>query len=232
LEEGKGGDNPLIYVVAFLFYFCNYAVIIYFNSALIACAVIRFKGGNPTLGDGIRAANAALPQILAWAVVAATVGLILKIIESANERAGQFVAGLLGMAWSAVTYFVVPSLVIARLGPIEAFKRSAAMLKRTWGEALTANFGIGLIFFIIFLFALIPLLAAMALIGAGANAGSTVLVVLGVLAVVVILVTISLISSALSTILQAAVYLYAAEGVVPQEMDDRMLRDAFSTRGQ
>jgi hypothetical protein len=207
-------------------------VIIYFNSALIACAIIRFKGGNPTLSDGIRAANAALPQILAWALVSATVGLILKIIESSNEKAGQFVAGLLGMAWSAVTYFVVPSLVVARLGPVEAFKRSTAMLKRTWGEALSANFGIGLIFLLVGLVALIPLIGAGALIAAGVNSGSTVLLVLGIVALVVIIVTIALISSALSAILQAALYLYAAEQVIPQGMDGQMLRDAFSPRKQ
>ena len=70
--------GPLYYVVAFLFYFVNYFIVIFFNSALVACAIIRLKGGNPNLGDGFGAAMARLPQIAGWALVAATVGMILK----------------------------------------------------------------------------------------------------------------------------------------------------------
>src|SRR5690606_34767964 len=101
-------------VVLFAYYFVNYFVIIFFNSALISCAIIRFKGGNPNLGDGFAAATSRLPQIAGWAAVAATVGVILRIIESRSERAGEIVAGLMGMAWSIVTYFVVPIIVVER----------------------------------------------------------------------------------------------------------------------
>ncbi|WP_299468273.1 DUF6159 family protein [uncultured Gimesia sp.] len=78
---------------------------IFFNSALMACAIIRLKGGNPTVGDGFRAAMNRLPQIACWALVSATVGFILKLIESRSEKIGQIVAGLLGMAWSITTYY-------------------------------------------------------------------------------------------------------------------------------
>src|ERR1700733_11428686 len=81
--------NPLAYVVLFAFYFCNYFVIIFFNSALIACAIVRFNGGTPTVRDGFQAAVSRLPQILAWCLVSATVGFVLKIIESQSERIGQ-----------------------------------------------------------------------------------------------------------------------------------------------
>ncbi len=41
------------FVVLFLFYFCNYFVIIFFNSAIIACAPIRMEGKNPTVSEGL-----------------------------------------------------------------------------------------------------------------------------------------------------------------------------------
>src|SRR6185295_3436942 len=69
------------YGTLFLFYFCNYFVIVYFNAAIVACAFARMTGGNPTLGDGLRAAGSRLPVILGWALVSATFGLVLRIIE-------------------------------------------------------------------------------------------------------------------------------------------------------
>ena len=103
LKERHVPNDPLSYVLLFLFYFVNYFVIVFFNSALVACAIIRFRGGSPTIGDGLRVAMARVPQIAAWALLSATVGLVLRIIESRSEKVGQFVAGLLGMAWSIVT---------------------------------------------------------------------------------------------------------------------------------
>lgn len=226
LEEGRIADDPIAWVILFAFYFVNYFVIVFFNSALIACAIIRFKGGDPTVADGFRAAMNRLPQIVGWALVSASVGVILRIIESRSERAGQFAAGLLGAAWSIATYFVVPVLVVEQVGPIDAAKRSLAVLRRTWGEALAANFGIGFFVFVASLVGIIPIIAGAMAIGAGHVVIGGMLLGLGV----VLLLIIALISSALDSILLAALYLYAAEGSVPQYFNDSLLGDAFATR--
>jgi len=55
------------------------------------------------------------------------------------------ISALLGTAWTIMTYFVMPVIVIGGVGPIEAFKRSAGTLKRTWGEALVGSFSLGLL---------------------------------------------------------------------------------------
>jgi hypothetical protein len=217
--------NAMTYVILFAFYFVNYFVIIYFNSALVACAIIRFKGGNPNLWDGFSAANSRLPQILGWSLVSATVGLLLKIVESRSERMGQFVAGLLGMAWSAVTYFVIPIIVVEKKGPVEAVKGSFAILKRTWGEALSANFIGGFIVAIGFLLALLPGIAAFAAFSAGQNT----LGVICIIAVMMVMVLATLISSTLNTIVIGALYLYASEGTVPAQYQDGSFKQAFST---
>lgn len=220
-------DNPLVYVVLFAFYFVNYFVIIFFNSALIACAIIRFQGGNPTLSDGLSAASKRLPQIVAWALVSATVGLILKIIESRSKKVGQIVAGLLGAVWSIATYFVVPVLVVEKAGPVDAFKRSTSILRKSWGEALVSNFGIGLLTFI-------PTFLAFLVLAGGIFAIVTEKVVLGVLLIVCALFSIlliSLISATLNSIVIAALYLFAAQGKVPEQMDRSLLENAFANRG-
>ncbi len=225
-SEKEIPDDPVAYAILFAFYLANYFVIVFFNSGLVACAIIRFKGGNPTLGDGFRAAMSRLPQIFGWALVSATVGLILRIIESRSERAGQIAAALVGAAWSIATYFVVPVLVVERAGPIEATKRSLSVLRRAWGEAVFANFGIGLLVFLASLVAMVPLVLGGVLVATGMAVVGGVLIGLGVLG----LILVALISSALDSILLAALYLYAAEGTVPKHFDDSLLKDAFGAR--
>jgi hypothetical protein len=219
--------EPLNWLILFAFYFVNYFVIVFFNSALVACAVIRFRGGDPTLADGFRAAGNRLPQIAGWALVSATVGVILRAIESRSQRAGRFVAGLLGTAWTIATYFVVPVLVVERLGPIEAFQRSVAVLRRTWGEALTANFGIGVIVFLAALPAIALLFGGVYCLAQEQLALGGTLLVLGVAGLLVV----SLVSSALNAIVLAALYLYAADDAVPSGFDRQVLQTAFAGRG-
>ncbi|HEV3343787.1 MAG TPA: DUF6159 family protein [Pirellulales bacterium] len=223
LDDRQAPQNPLAYVLLFLFYFVNYFVIVFFNVGLVECAIIRFRGGDPTVGDGLRAAMERLPQILGWALVSATVGVILRVIESQSEKVGQFVAGLFGMAWGAATYFVVPVLVIEKVGPVDAVKRSFAILRKTWGETLTANFSIGLFVLAAHLLAVIPAVLGVLVAGVpGLIAGAVVTVALWML--------IALAATALNAIVLAATYLYAAEGVVPQQFDAKLLRNAFKAK--
>lgn len=224
-DEQQVPQNPLVYVVLFLFYFANYFVIVFFNSALVACAIIRFRGGDPTLSDGLRAASARLPQILGWALVAATVGWVLRIIESQSEKVGAIMTGLLGMAWTALTYFVVPVLVVEKAGPVEAVKRSASILGRTWGEALSANWGIGTITFLLSLLGIAPIFIGVFALETSALLGGA-LIASGIAWLLVV----ALISSTLDAIVLGALYLYAADGTVPQNFNENLLHNAFTHR--
>ena len=98
-------------VVLFAFYFINYFVVIFFNTAIVACATIRMRGGNPTVGDGLQASGARLFEIAGWALVSASVGMVLRMIEERSKFVGRIVAGLLGMAWGITSYLVIPVLV-------------------------------------------------------------------------------------------------------------------------
>jgi hypothetical protein len=61
----------------------------------------------------------------------------------------------------------------------------------------------------------------------GLSGGHVILGGLALAAAVVILILISLISSTLSAILLAAVYVYAAEGKVPGPFDANLIQGAF-----
>jgi hypothetical protein len=214
--------------LAFAFYFCCYFVIIFCNAALVSCALLRFNGQEPTLGDGFRAARARLPQIFAWALVSATVGMILKAVENAHEKVGYYVSMILGAAWSVMTFFVVPVLVVEKTGPIAAVGRSASLLKKTWGEALVGRLGLGFFMFLLFLPVLALFVAAVFAFNNGMMPVGVALAVAGVVAALIH----AAVSSALSTILLAALYQYASDERVAPGFERGQFEAAFQPKPQ
>ena len=221
-------QRPLLYYgLLFLFYFMNYFIVIFFNSAVIACAIVRMRGGEPTLSTGINAALARLPQIVGWALVAASVGLILRALENVTRKrgnwVGQIVAGLFGMAWSVVTFLVVPILVVEKKGPFEALKESVALLKKTWGEQLVGGFSFGLVFMLLGLGGIVSLLLGVYIMHTAMLMG-VLLIAVGA----IYLIGLSVVQSTLQTIFQAAVYLYARDNRAPKGFDESNLSSAMA----
>ena len=223
------GDNDVgvsFWVLVVLFYLVQYLVIVFFNAALVSAAIIRLTGGDPTLGDGLRGAWRHIGAILGYAAIAATVGLALQILRERAGFAGAIIAALGGMAWTIITFLVVPVLVVEGVGPITAIKRSAALLKKTWGEQIIGSAGIGLVF------GLLSLAVAVIGIGLGVLVMSAGVVVLGiaVIAVAVIaIIVISLLGATLRGIYSAALYEYAVDGATGA-FDRETLAGAFQPK--
>lgn len=139
----RDGARYLAYAVGFFFYLLQYTVIFFFNSALVGAALIRLAGGDPTLSDGLAIAAKRFPTILGYAALAATVGMVLRFISERSGFLGRLVVGFVGMGWNLATYLAVPVLVTEDIGPLDAVAESAALFKRTWGEQVVGNFGMG-----------------------------------------------------------------------------------------
>jgi Family of unknown function (DUF6159) len=221
-----GSVSPGGMVLTFVFYVVSYTVAFYFNTALVGAAMIRLNGGDPTIRDGLRVASSRIPQIIAYAVIAATVGMILRAISERMGFVGRIIIGFIGMAWSLLTFLVVPVLAAENIGPIAAIKRSSALLRKTWGEQLIGAGGIGAVVgLLLFVIIVIGMAATVALAG-----------VSGYLAVVAIVVTvlvggaIALVGSALGGIYTAALYQYATSGTSPA-FDSTALSGAFRQKG-
>ena len=204
----NGDAGYLGMAIMFAFYVVMYTVIFFFNSALVGAALIRLDGGDPTVSDGLAIASQRMGAIIGYAVIAATVGMILRMI---SERGGIFakIASMVaGMAWTLTTYLTVPVLVTKDIGPIDAIKESAAIFKRTWGEQVTGNFG--LTWAMLFAFAGWTAVTFVMAFAAGAIAP------VAVLPVVLIgfggYVALALVGSALGGIYTAALYRYAMTG--------------------
>ncbi|MDE2407661.1 MAG: hypothetical protein KGL91_07345 [Xanthomonadaceae bacterium] len=227
LRSDGGGISVLAYVLGFLFYLVQYFVIFFFNSALVGAALIRLDGGNPTLRDGLRIASSKLVPILGYAAIAATVGLILRSLQERSGWLGRIVAGMLGVAWTLATFLVVPVLVSRDIGPIDAVKESALLLKRTWGENLIGQGGVGLVFGMIFV--ALSVVAVVVIVFA-AMSGS-VMVIGSVAALLVIaFLLVALTHAALSGIYSAALYRYAMGAEAGSGFDGHLLQQAFATK--
>jgi hypothetical protein len=227
------GAGPGDLVIAFAFYVLSYFVIIFFNSALVFAAHERLAGGDPNISSGLNGAFHRVITIFMWAVIAATVGLILRILSSqARQRGGilgmigYIVVQLLGAAWTMVTFFVVPLIVIEHRSLGDAFKTSLSMLRRTWGEQIAANFGLGIAGLLVGLVAF-AISAALFFVLSPIGAVGVILAI-GIGAV--LLIGVALVFATLDGIFKAALYNYAATGEVPSLFTDDTIQGAFRQR--
>jgi hypothetical protein len=221
--DAATGQQIAYYGFLFLYYYCNYFVIVFFNASLVSYIVMRMNGDSPTIGDAFSSSLARLPLIAGWAFIAATVGLILKAIEDRSERVGQIVAAILGSAWALVTFLVIPVLVVEQKNPFSALKESTMLLKQTWGERITMSFSFSAISFLL----MIPAIGIVVL-GIMAHNLVVLLACLGVFVLYLLLV--SLVQSALEAIFQTAIYFYARHSVVPAGFDESVLQSAIAQR--
>jgi hypothetical protein len=223
----RGHMTPGSAALLFVFYLVQYFIVIFFNSALVGAALIYLRGGNPTVGDGLRIAMSKLPSIFGYAVISATVGMVLRAIQERAGFIGRWIAGLLGVAFTLATFLVVPVLVNKDVGPVDAVKESAQLLKRTWGENLIGNVGIGLAFGLL---TILVVLAGMALVFLAISTHSVSVVVATVALCIAAVLTLAVIQGALHGIYSAAVYRYAEEGDAGIGFDKALVADAFKIK--
>jgi hypothetical protein len=223
----RGHMTPGSAALLFVFYLVQYFVVIFFNSALVGAALIYLRGGSPTVGDGLGIAMSKLPSIFGYAVISATVGMVLRALQERAGFIGRWIVGLLGVAWTLATFLVVPVLVNKDVGPVDAVKESAQLLKRTWGENLIGNVGIGLAFGLL---TILVVLAGMALVFVAISTHSASVIVVTVALCIAAVLTLAVIQGALHGIYSAAVYRYAEEGDAGTGFDKALVADAFKIK--
>ena len=226
IDFGSGDESaavePAGYVIGVFAYLAFAFIAVYFQAALVAGANERLQGGDANVGRSLTAANERLPRLLPWAVVTATVSIILSQLER-QGWVGAIVANLLGMAWAVVTFLTVPIIMLEDLGPVAALKRSGTLFKQTWGENLVAQAGFGLFGFLLFL----PAIAVAALgiaTGSGVVAGVAIGIAVAWIAIVMVVL------SALSGIYRTALYRYAVDGRAPTAFAGTDFASAFTTK--
>jgi hypothetical protein len=216
--------NAATWVLGALAYVTVAFVQTYFLAALCAGANERLQGRDATFRGALAAASARVSRILGWALVAATVSMIIQAVEERLGWIGRLVANLLGAAWAVVTFLTVPIIVFEDLGPWPALRRSGELFRRTWGENLTAQVGFSLL-------AVVAVLPAAVVVVLTAVSQVAALTVLGVVVGVAWVAVVATLLAALSGIYRTALYRYAVDGAVPAPFAGADLAHAFAPKG-
>jgi hypothetical protein len=214
-------NNIIIYGVLFVYYLLTFLIVNYFQAVLFIIVQAHFSGKDLTLKQGFEEAKVSFNKILIWSLISATVGIVLGIIADKFKIAGRIIASLLGAAWNIMTYFSLPSLVIGKTSVKDSFKESASMIRKTWGETIIVNFGVGYCFGIL-AFVLIALAVGIAFIIPTLTVGICVAVLL-----LICLIILSIISSTLGSIFKLVIYNYAKTGQVPQGFSSDIVKGAL-----
>jgi hypothetical protein len=213
-------SDILFYSALFVFYLVSYFVVIFFNTALISCVNARMQGKEMSVGEGISNALRHLPSILGWALVSATVGIILNLLRERGGFIGQIAAALVGGAWGLVTFFVVPVLVLEDKGVFDAVKESASLIRKTWGETIIGSGSIMLVFIIVGVIGFLGVLASLVL-------GSPIVFGIALAFFIVLVIILAVVAAAMQGIFVTALYSYARTGTVPTAFNRDLIQNAF-----
>jgi hypothetical protein len=213
--------GPELYVPAFLFYVVTYTIGIFFQAAVVAGATERMRGGDPTIGSALAAAGRRFGPIVMWAIVAATVGMLLRAIHDRVGFIGKILTSVLGVAWSLATFFIVPVLVLEDRSIPDSFTRSVSVFRETWGETVVGETTLG---------------------AAAACAWFTLIAVSGLLAMAIGVAALAVFFagavalmtffSALQGVYVASLYGFASGGAVASGLDASLLRQAFRPKNR
>jgi hypothetical protein len=231
--EGSLVLDALELAALFATYFGLAFIATFFNVCVVYTAKTRFAGGDATFMQSVRFALSRIHLIAAWSLVAASVGILLRVLDQLAERLGligKVVIGLLswllGAMWSLVTLFVIPVMVYEEVGPLDAIKRSTQTLRDTWGESLVRHVGLGLV--------------QLLFLGLGVGLGVVLSMLLfplggaGVVAAVAItgvyFLAVILVFAVADNVYSAALYAYANGRPLPADFDHETLRLAFRQR--
>src|SRR3989344_4017523 len=235
LTLGKDLSSPFFYLLLFIYYVISSFIVIFFNTGLITCAQMRLNGKDPIFKDGLKQAWKHVGNIFVWSLISATVGLILRMIVDRIENSerlgpigklvGMIFMGILGMAWSFLTFFVIPVMIFENRNAFESIKHSGSLFKKTWGENVIGQFSMGIIF------GLLSLIGVGAFVLAFLSGSLSVILIIGVVTVLY-WVILAIISTSLNGIFVAAMYNYAKNGKVPSAYSPELMKGAFRAKKQ
>ena len=214
-------NNVAVYGTLLIFYIVTFFIVNFFEAGLFIIVQGRLSGNNLGFMDGLRGAGKNFIKIFYWSLISATVGMILRIIEDKFKLIGRIVSSILGAAWGILTYFSLPSMIVGNLSVKDSFKESAAIIRKTWGETLIVNFGVGL-FFAVLTFVLLAI-----------SIGTIVLIptyqviITTIVLFFLALFMMSIISSTLNSIFKLALFNYARTGQVPAGFSEELIIGAI-----
>ncbi|MBP2132508.1 putative membrane protein [Methanomicrobium sp. W14] len=212
--------------VLFVIYLVIAFISSFFKAGIVSNATAVIDGNDPALMDGIKASAANAGRIFVWSLIAATVGLVLRLLRNQKSGAGQVIGDIVsliaGAAWELATFFVIPVMIFEHKNAFSAIKESGSLFRQTWGETVVAGFS--------FAFVYIPFMLFLAgTFFSLATENTTVIASMGALTIIIFAITAILIS-ALQAILVALMYNYAKTGEISSKVDKNLITNSFTEK--
>ena len=201
-------DEPADGLVLALVYFVLHGISVFFSAALVCEALRALRGQTISVTGGLGCAASRASSLATYASIESTIGVFLGALARGG-RSSRWLQQMLGGAWALVSYLALPVLIAERRGGYDSLRRSGELLRRTWGETALSELGfrILIVYFVIIVLIICLLLAR--LIDEPLAAAVAIALVLAF----------AVVASTLQAIYRAALYIYAAEGVIPDEFD-------------
>ena len=213
-EAGEAGGGNL--VAFLLMILIAYFITTFFNAALVSAALERLRGGDPNVMSGLSHASKHIHHIFLWSLISAIVGTLFRVLRSQTDNfLVQIIYSMIEGVWEFMTFFVIPVMVSEDQGPVSSIKRSASIIRDTWGRQISATFGFFIIYILAVIAAAIPAILLFLILP---TAG----VIVGVLLVGLAIATVQ----TLEGIFKAALYDFAV-GEQPEGFDLRTLQTAY-----
>jgi hypothetical protein len=208
----------LYFIAMFIGTFCNVA---FYHEILAA-----LTGQPVSVGRGLKFACSKLGSIFMWTLFAGLVGLIIKMIEERMALIGRIIGRIIGLAWSVAAVFVIPVIVReeGNANPLAVLKKSAGVLKRTWGEALIGYAGLSIANGLVAIGSVIWLGGTIAISAALHNFA---LIPVAVIVWLCALFIWSYVAGVASNVYRGALYLYASEGMIAEPYSQEILDMAW-----
>ena len=224
LLEGKLTSKTIWFV--FPLYFFEYFTVVFFNTALACSTLSAFRGEDVSVMAGLRMAAKRIPTLVAWTLVASTVGLVFRLIEERADTVARFFSAILGALWSLAIVLVVPVLAAEELGPVQALRRSATLFKKTWGEDVGGSLGGMMVVGLLLLLVVLPL----AILSFYLFSNNPPFLIAGLAICAIIVLALCAVVSACEMVFKTILYSFATRGPLPGDLDADALADAFPTR--
>ncbi|MGC8581319.1 MAG: DUF6159 family protein [Thermoplasmata archaeon] len=139
------GAIILIWIPA---YFLFWLVGTYFSASLMGAAMLKLNGKQATVLDGIKLANSKITKILLWAIVAATVGIIIRLVtyvlsNKIGGAFGAFIGDVVGISletvWAISSYFIIPVILFEDMSIWDSLDRSESLFMENFGTTFISN---------------------------------------------------------------------------------------------
>jgi hypothetical protein len=217
-----GGDEDSIpWLSIYILTTLTHLAQVFFSVGLTSEALRALRGDMPTVPHGLATALTHVPAIATFSLITGTVGFFLSVLGRSTKVAVKLARAFVNTAWSLATYLAIPVMVQERRSGLMSLRRSSDLFRNTWGETTLSEVGVRVLTAHLTIVLLIVAVVLIELLGDSFAALIMLTIAVGFVAIV----------GSLEAIYRSALYVFAAEGVVPEPFQGPELDDIWKTRG-